>query len=86
MATTVVGIRPGEKLHESMITDEDSRNSIDIGDYYVIKPGIIAYKGPEGQSVPEGFEYNSGSNSEWLTVSQMRAILRGQGSETHPIL
>ncbi len=74
--TTVVGIRPGEKLHESMITCEDSRNTVDIGDYYVIKPGIIDYQGPQGRSVPEGFEYNSSDNTDWLTVPQMRAILK----------
>ena len=79
METTTVGIRPGEKLHESMITAEDSRNTIDIGDYYVIKPEVCKYKGRAGTNVPEGFEYNSGTNSQWLTTDALRNTLRTQG-------
>ena len=77
--TTIVGIRPGEKIHESMITAEDSRNTVDIGEYYVIKPEVCRYKGPEGKPVPEGFAYNSGTNSQWLAAPELRAILREQG-------
>lgn len=79
VATEEVGIRPGEKLHETMITAEDSRHTIDIGQYYVIKPETFRYKGPEGTLVPEGFEYNSGTNAEWLSVPQLRSTLHGQG-------
>jgi UDP-N-acetylglucosamine 4,6-dehydratase len=79
MATTVVGIRPGEKIHESMITAEDSRNTIDIGAYYVIKPEVCRYKGLKGEPVPEGFAYNSDTNSQWLTMEAIRATLREQG-------
>lgn len=49
-----------------MITAEDSRHTIDIGDYYVIKPETFKYRGPDGKPVVEGFEYNSGTNEEWL--------------------
>ncbi len=79
MPTIEVGIRPGEKLHETMITAEDSRHTIDIGKYYVIKPETFGYRGPEGTPVPEGFEYNSGTNEEWLSVAQLQATLRNQG-------
>jgi UDP-N-acetylglucosamine 4,6-dehydratase len=79
MKTEVVGIRPGEKVHESMITSEDSRNTIDIGDYYVIKPEVCSYKGEQGKPVAEGFEYNSGTNTQWLTVDDLRKALREQG-------
>ncbi|WP_027187358.1 UDP-N-acetylglucosamine 4,6-dehydratase (inverting) [Desulfovibrio cuneatus] len=79
MPTVPVGIRPGEKLHESMITAEDSRNTIDIGDYYVIKPEVCTYAGPAGTPVPEGFEYNSGTNTQWLTSEELRTILQAQG-------
>jgi UDP-N-acetylglucosamine 4,6-dehydratase len=79
MATVEVGIRPGEKVHESMITGEDSRHTVDIGDYYVIKPEVCSYKGPGGAEVAEGFEYNSGTNEQWLTVDALRATLCGQG-------
>jgi UDP-N-acetylglucosamine 4,6-dehydratase len=79
VATKVTGIRPGEKIHESMITAEDSRHTIDIGDYYVIKPEVCRYKGQQGLPVPEGFEYNSGTNAQWLTVDALRATLYEQG-------
>lgn len=79
MPTVEVGIRPGEKLHETMITVEDSRHTIDIGDYYVIKPETFGYRGPEGKPVPEGFSYNSGANEQWLTVAQLRDTLTEQG-------
>lgn len=79
MPTVEVGIRPGEKLHETMITAEDSRHTIDIGKYYVIKPETFRYKGPEGTPVAEGFEYNSGTNTEWLSVPQLQATLCEQG-------
>lgn len=77
--TLITGIRPGEKIHETMITAEDSRNTIDIGDYYVIKPSVCAYHGPEGKAVEEGFEYNSGTNSWWLTIDELRTTLKEQG-------
>lgn len=79
LATVEVGIRPGEKLHETMITAEDSRHTIDIGHYYVIKPETFAYRGPEGKPVPEGFSYNSGTNESWLTVPELRTTLKEQG-------
>lgn len=79
METVEIGIRPGEKLHETMITEEDSRHTIDIGDYYVIKPETIPYRGPEGKAVPEGFCYNSGTNEAWLSVPELRTTLQEQG-------
>lgn len=79
MPTVEVGIRPGEKLHETMITAEDSRHTIDIGRYYVIKPETFRYRGPDGKLVPEGFEYNSGTNEEWLSVPELRDTLKKQG-------
>ena len=76
---TVVGIRPGEKLHEEMITDTDSLNTIDLGDYYAILPSISdSYttadytEHHQAVKVPFGFNYNSGSNTEWETVSSLR--------------
>lgn len=79
-AVTVIGIRPGEKIHESMITVEDARNTVDIGEYYVIKPEIYrSWNKIKGTPVPEGFEYNSGTNTQWLTVEALRATLRKQG-------
>lgn len=79
MPTVEIGIRPGEKIHETMITAEDSRHTVDIGDYYVIKPETLSYKGPEGTPVPEGFEYNSGTNTQWLDVASLQKTLKEQG-------
>lgn len=79
MPTVEVGIRPGEKLHETMITSEDSRHTIDIGDYYVIKPETFRYRGPDGKPVSEGFEYNSGTNEAWFSISDLRDALKEQG-------
>jgi UDP-N-acetylglucosamine 4,6-dehydratase len=74
-----VGIRPGEKIHEVMISEEDSMNTLDFGNYYVIKPNMAWWKtakyGSEGKPVPEGFEYHSGNNSDWLTIDQMRELI-----------
>jgi UDP-N-acetylglucosamine 4,6-dehydratase (inverting) len=75
-----IGIRAGEKLHEEMITESDSFYTIDIGKYYAILPAgcnkkkyIDYYKGKE---VPLGFRYNSGENSEWVNVEEMRKLIK----------
>lgn len=74
-----VGIRPGEKIHEVMISREDSMNTLDFGNYYVIGPNMAWWKTAkyrsEGQPVPDGFEYHSGNNSDWLTIDQMRELI-----------
>ncbi len=81
--TTVVGIRPGEKLHEEMITDTDSLNTIDLGAYYAILPSIsFTYTEEEflvhhkATKVPFGFKYNSGTNTEWETIDSLRALIK----------
>jgi FlaA1/EpsC-like NDP-sugar epimerase len=72
-----VGIRPGEKLHEEMITEADSYNTIEFDKYYAILPSdvdkekyLAHYKAWE---VPSGFKYNSGTNSDWETIETMRS-------------
>ncbi len=81
--TQIVGVRPGEKLHEEMITDTDSLHTIDLGDYYAILPSVsFAYTEEKylahhkAQKVPFGFKYNSGSNTEWETVESLRALVK----------
>ena len=75
-----VGIRPGEKLHEEMITTSDALNTIDIGKYYVILPGVvnkdrfIDHYG--GKAVAEGFSYMSNENSDWVSVEEMRILIK----------
>jgi UDP-N-acetylglucosamine 4,6-dehydratase/5-epimerase len=80
--TPVVGIRPGEKLHEEMITDTDSLNTIDLGKYYAILPSVsfscteddylVHHK---AKKVPFGFKYNSGTNDQWETVDSLKDLI-----------
>lgn len=78
-----VGIRPGEKLHEEMITATDALNTIDIGKYYAILPSVsFNYTREEytahhnGKFVPDGFHYSSDKNTEWETVESMREKIK----------
>ncbi|QDW18885.1 UDP-N-acetylglucosamine 4,6-dehydratase (inverting) [Flavobacterium sp. KBS0721] len=78
----VVGIRPGEKIHEEMITASDSFYTYDLGKYYTILPSIPNFKLEEylnhfkAKKVEEGFNYNSGSNEDWETVDTLRALIK----------
>jgi UDP-N-acetylglucosamine 4,6-dehydratase len=71
-----IGIRPGEKIHEMMISREDARNTLEFDTYYLIKPLINAWSAPidygPGKPVPADFEYHSGNNVEWLSIEQMQ--------------
>jgi len=78
----IVGIRPGEKIHEEMITSSDSFNTVDLGRYYAILPQAQPWRNDkyvyemEAKPVPQGFRYNSGENDEWLTVEQLRMLIK----------
>lgn len=81
--TRVVGIRPGEKLHEEMLTDTDSLNTIDLGPYYAILPSVsFTYTEQDylthhkAIKVPFGFKYNSGTNTEWETIDSLRNLIK----------
>ena len=77
----IVGKRPGEKLHEEMITQSDSASTIDLGKYYAILPsdGKLLHeyqsRGCTFEKVPEDFSYNSGANSEFLSVEDIRGLI-----------
>ncbi len=77
----VIGIRPGEKLHEEMITETDSFSTIDCGKYYVILPSVLPWDVDEymkhfnAKYVEKGFKYNSGTNTEWVTVEELRDLI-----------
>ena len=77
----IVGIRPGEKIHEEMITSSDSFNTYDIGKYYAILPQVTNWKIDDfiskfkAQKVSEGFCYNSGSNEEWIDPIKIRELI-----------
>ncbi|MCD0466811.1 UDP-N-acetylglucosamine 4,6-dehydratase (inverting) [Flavobacterium circumlabens] len=78
----VVGIRPGEKIHEEMITASDSFYTYDLGKYYTILPSVPKFKIEEflnhfkAVKVEEGFNYNSGSNEDWETVNSLRGLIK----------
>ena len=79
--TKVIGIRPGEKLHEEMITETDAFNTIEFDDYYVILPSMRLWDVDKfsqefnGRPCPDGFSYNSGANTDWLSVEQLRKLI-----------
>ena len=75
-----IGIRPGEKLHEIMITIDDGRNTIELEDRYIIKPQFpfwtdTSYDGLGATPVGEDFEYTSDKNAEWLSDDDFKDLL-----------
>jgi len=78
----VVGIRPGEKVHEEMITTSDSFTTVDLGKYYAILNGSSGHtprdylRKRKGHQVKAGFSYNSGENEHFLDVGQIRKLIR----------
>ncbi len=78
----VIGIRPGEKIHEEMITQSDSFYTYDLGKYFVILPTITRWNLNDyidtfnAKRVAPGFNYNSGQNSEWETVESLRSLIK----------
>ncbi|WNS75213.1 UDP-N-acetylglucosamine 4,6-dehydratase (inverting) [Bacillus sp. DTU_2020_1000418_1_SI_GHA_SEK_038] len=73
----IVGIRPGEKLHEAMITEDDARRTVEYDTYYVIQPEFPWWSTNGGKPLSDGFKYTSDSNSEWLTVEELKALVEG---------
>lgn len=77
--TDIIGIRPGEKLHEVMISRDDARSTIEYADHYIIQPDFAfwgrRFTNNGAQPVPEGFEYNSDGNPWRLTPAEMREIV-----------
>lgn len=80
----IVGIRPGEKLHEVMCPAESAHQTLEFGDHFVITPAILYNKpenfalnrlGEAGKLVPDGFEYSSDRNGQWLDAEQLKALL-----------
>lgn len=74
----IVGIRPGEKLHEVMITEDDARNTVELTDRYIIQPSFGPFSKSgliPGASVAEDFRYASDTNTEWLDVPALRKLI-----------
>jgi UDP-N-acetylglucosamine 4,6-dehydratase len=77
--TKIVGIRPGEKLHEVMISADDARNTKELDHCYVIQPSFPWWDDKNhavGRNMKEGFTYSSNTNKDWLTVSQLKEIVK----------
>lgn len=78
----IIGIRPGEKIHEEMITSSDSFYTYDLGKYYTILPTVPNFKIDDfitsfgAKKVAEGFNYDSGTNTEWETINGLRALIK----------
>lgn len=87
----IIGIRPGEKIHEEMITSSDSFNAYDLGKYYTILPQVPRFKledfieHHDAISVEEGFRYNSGENDQWETVESLRKLIKDHVDPTFEV-
>ncbi len=85
----VIGIRPGEKIHEEMITSSDSASTVDLGKYYAILPATGAFTieqycaKMQAKLVEPGFAYDSGSNPDYLSVEQLRGLIATYSSAEH---
>ena len=89
MEMEIIGIRPGEKLHELMCPADDSHLTLEFDDYYLIRPSIRFFRGEfdysvnelgeQGHPVAQGFEYNSGTNEHFLSVDELRVLHQQNG-------
>jgi UDP-N-acetylglucosamine 4,6-dehydratase len=75
----IIGIRPGEKLHEVLINKDESRSTIELDDMFVVQPTAALWFGHEwqdkGRSLPDGYKYDSEKNPQWLTIEEIKAII-----------
>jgi UDP-N-acetylglucosamine 4,6-dehydratase len=75
----VIGIRPGEKLHEVLISDDEARTTVELEDMYVVQPAEALWFGHDwqalGKPLPDGFRYTSSNNTQWLNLEQIREII-----------
>ena len=83
----IVGIRPGEKLHEVMISEDDSRMTVDLEDRYVIEPAFAwwpreTYRKNGAKPVTEGFRFSSDTNPQWLEAVHLKKMMQDSGLET----
>jgi UDP-N-acetylglucosamine 4,6-dehydratase len=79
----IVGIRPGEKLHETMITEDDARMTRALSDRYVIEPALSFWSTDQyadGEPLPDGFSYASNTNTEWLDEAGLKTLLSETGA------
>jgi UDP-N-acetylglucosamine 4,6-dehydratase len=74
-----IGIRPGEKLHEVLVSEDEARHTVELEDMYVVQPPEEVWFGhawkARGRTLPEGFRYSSDNNGQWLTLDEIRSIV-----------
>ena len=79
-AIRIIGIRPGEKLHEVLISEDESRATVELEDMYVVQPAAALWFGHHwsdlGQPLPDGYHYSSDNNTAWLTVEEIQEIVK----------
>jgi len=89
MEIKIVGTRPGEKRHESMVPEDEAWHTVEFKDYFVIQPNFEWWDREEyvktrgGKLCCEGFNYNSGNNTEWLTVEELKRMIEKVTAENH---
>ncbi len=75
----VIGIRPGEKLHEVLISEDESRTTVELDKMFVVQPAEALWFGyfwkEKGRALPDGYRYASNSNPEWLTIAELKRII-----------
>jgi len=78
--TEIVGIRPGEKLHEVMVSKDDARRTLEFGSYFLIQPDFNywgeRFTNNGGRPVADEFEYNPGTNTHWLTIEELKEVIK----------
>jgi UDP-N-acetylglucosamine 4,6-dehydratase len=75
---SIVGIRPGEKVHEVLISEDEARNTVERGNMFIVKPPEPLWERSlqyEGKPLPEGFRYSSDTNTDWLDVDGIRKLV-----------
>jgi UDP-N-acetylglucosamine 4,6-dehydratase len=77
----IMGIRPGEKIHEIMVSKDDARKTLEFDEYYEITPHDTTAHLSGFKTVPINFEYSSGDNSQWITVEELRKMIEAGGDQ-----
>ncbi len=84
----MIGIRPGEKLHEILISEDEARHTLELDNMYIVKPLYpwwFSENWSEGRALPENFQYTSDANTEWLAISELQELIEDQ-HELQPTL
>ncbi len=75
----IIGIRPGEKLHEVLISEDEARTTVELADMYVVQPAAALWFGhswsEQGKALPDGYHYASDNNPEWLSVTEIQEMI-----------